>query len=406
MLTLDLMKPVTDKQKIEEVLTRGVENIYPSKDFLEKALLSGKKLKIYVGVDPTGPNLHLGHAIPIGKLAQFQKLGHEVILLIGDFTGMIGDPTDKTATRVQLTKKQVLANCKNYQKQVKNILNFEKGNKAGLKFNSKWLGKMSFEDVVELSAHFTVQQMLERDMFKERMKNEKPIGLHEFLYPLMQGYDSVAMDVDMEIGGNDQTFNMMAGRTLMKAVNNKEKFVLTTKLLVDPTGKKMGKTEGNMITLSDSAQDMYGKIMSWPDELIFRGFEICTNVPMAEVAEMEGKMKLGANPKDAKMRLAREVVKTHKGEKEAQKAEEYFVHTFSKRETPEDMPEIKAKVGELLSDVLVNNKIVASKSEFRRLVDGGAVDINETGLKDYHYEIAATLTAKIGKKKFVKIIVK
>jgi len=407
MLILVLMKPTIDKEKIDDILTRGVENIYPSREFLEKILLSGKKLKIYVGVDPTGPTLHLGHAVPLGKMAQLQKLGHEVILLIGDFTGMIGDPTDKTATRVQLTKKQVLINCKNYQKQAKNILNFDKGaNKASLKFNSKWLGKMSFSDVVELAANFTVQQMLERDMFEERIKNEKPIGLHEFLYPLMQGYDSVAMDVDMEIGGNDQTFNMMAGRTLMKSLKNKEKFVLTTKLLVDPTGKKMGKTEGNMITLEDSAENMYGKIMSWSDDLIARGFEICTSVPMSEVEKITKEIIAGANPRDAKMKLAKETVKAYKGEKEAQKAEEYFINTFSKRETPVDMLEIMAKKGELLSDILLNNKIVSSKSDFRRLVEGKAVDVDEKELADMFYKTEKTITVKVGKKKFVKIIVK
>lgn len=401
------MKPVTDKQKIEEVLTRGVENIYPNKEFLEKILLSGKKLKMYVGVDPTGPNLHLGHAITIGKMAQFQKLGHEVILLIGDFTGMIGDPTDKSATRVQLTRKQVLANCKNYKKQAENIINFTKGaNKAQLKFNSKWLGKMNFAQVVETAAHFTVQQMLERDMFEERIKNEKPIGLHEFLYPLMQGYDTVAMDVDMEIGGNDQTFNMMAGRTLMKAIKGKEKFVLTTKLLTDPTGKKMGKTEGNMVALSDEAENMYGKIMSWPDEFLVRAFEICTSVPMNEVAKIENQLKSGANPRDAKMMLAREVVKTYKGEKEAKKAEEYFIKAFSKRETPTDIPEVKAKSGELLAEILMNNKIVSSKSEFRRLIDGHAVDVDGEEIKDALYKINKTATVKVGKKRFVKIIVK
>jgi len=219
----------TDIQKIEELLSRGVENTYPKKEFLEARLKSGEQLTFYTGYDPTGASLHIGHGITMLKLRQFQDLGHKIIMLIGDFTGMIGDPTDKTSARQKLTRKQVLENCKNYKKQSEAILNFKGSNKVEVKYNSKWLGKMSFEDVVELSSHFTVQRMMERDMFESRMKEEKPIYLHEFLYPLMQGYDSVAMDVDGEVGGNDQTFNMLAGRTLMKDLKNKEYFRRTTK---------------------------------------------------------------------------------------------------------------------------------------------------------------------------------
>jgi len=292
-----------DVNKIEEVLTRGVENIFPTKEALKQRLLSGKKLKIYIGIDPTGPDLHLGHGITLRKLRQFQDLGHKIILLIGDFTGMIGDPTGKGSSRVQLTREQVLKNAEGYKKQTEKILDFKsKTNPVKILFQSKWLDKLTLKEVIGLMAKFTVQQMMERDMFQERIRENNPIGLHELIYPLMQGYDSVAMNVDMEIGGNDQTFNMLVGRDLARMMLNKEKFVLTTKLLTDPTGKKMGKTEDNMIILRDSAENMFGKVMSWPDTLIALGFEICTNL------NFEAK----ENPRDAKMRLAYEIVKIYR----------------------------------------------------------------------------------------------
>ena len=245
----------SDQIKINELLTRGVENIYPKPEFLKERLESGDKLKIYLGIDPTGPTLHLGHVSSMIKLRQFQNLGHQVILLIGSFTAMIGDPTDKMAVRKQLTREQVLQNCKNYLDQASVILNFEGANPAQVKYNDEWLGKLNFHEVIELASHFTVQQMLERDMFEKRINDGKPVHLHEFLYPLMQGYDTVAMDVDGEVGGNDQTFNMLAGRTLLKQMKNKEKFVITTRLLVDSQGSKMGKTTGNMIALADSPEE-------------------------------------------------------------------------------------------------------------------------------------------------------
>ena len=259
---------------------------------------------MYLGIDPTGPSLHLGHIVALRKLRQFQDLGHKVILLIGDFTGMIGDPSDKSATRQRLTRKEVLQNAKLYKTQASKILRFSGKNAAVLKYNSKWLAKLSFEDVVELAAHFTVQQMMARDMFDRRMKENKPISISEFMYPLMQGFDSVAMKTDGEIGGNDQTFNMLAGRTLMKEMHHKEKFVVTMKLLVDATGKKMGKTEGNMITLGDSADEMFGKVMSWTDGMIRNGFELLTDVSLDEIDHALANQ----NPRDVKMRLAETVV--------------------------------------------------------------------------------------------------
>jgi tyrosyl-tRNA synthetase len=365
------MKINTDPQKIEELLERGVENIYPNREFLEKRLKSGEQLSLYCGYDPTSTSLHIGHAITMMKLRQFQDLGHKVIMLIGDFTGLIGDPTDKGSARKQQTREAVLANCAGWKKQASAILDFDGGNPVEIKFNSEWHNKLTFADVVNLSSHFTVQRMLERDMFQKRMEEAKPIYVHEFMYPIMQGYDCVAMDVDGEIGGNDQTFNMLTGRELMKDLKNKEKFVLTTKLLADTTGKKMSKSEGNAVNLTDAPEDMFGKVMSWTDGMIAIGFELCTWLPMDEVKTI---IKENDNPRDQKMRLAYEVVKIFVGEKEAEAAQEHFVNQFSKKEIPEGMPEVAA--GDVIS-ALIGAKICKSKSEARQVVDQGGVKINE-----------------------------
>jgi tyrosyl-tRNA synthetase len=394
----------TNPEKIEKFLTRGVANIYPNKDFVKKQLLSGKKLKMYLGIDPTGPTLHMGHAVQLIKLKEFQELGHEVVLLIGDFTAMIGDPSDKTAVRKQLTKKEVLNNCKLYKKQSSTFLNFGVGG-AKIKYNSSWLAKMKFADVVNLASKMTVQQMIERDMFQERIKNNKPVYLHEFLYPLMQGYDSVYLNTDGEIGGNDQTFNMLAGRNLMKEMKNKEKFVLTTKLLEDSSGKKMGKTEGNMISMLDDEFEMFGKVMSWTDGMILLGFEICTNVSDEDIEKYKKELEKGANPRDIKIILAKEIIKVYYGKERADKAEKNFLNTFQKGGLPENLEEIKAENGKSLMELLVENKIVDSKSDFRRLVAENAVSNAVSGEKitDANFKIHSEITLKVGKKRFVKI---
>jgi len=395
-------------KKIQELLIRGVENIYPSSDFLKSKLENisdGERLTIYLGIDPTGPSIHLGNAIALKKLGEFQKLGCRVVLLIGDFTAMIGDPTDKKATRKQLTHEEVLNNCKLYKKQASALLDFKGENPAELKFNSKWFGKMKFEDVLNLASKMTVSQMLERDMFQVRLKEGKPIFLHEFMYPLMQGYDSVEMNVDGEVGGNDQTFNMLVGRNLLKEIKNKEKFVLTMKLLTDQSGVKMGKTEGNMVALSDEPGMMFGKIMSWEDSMIFSGFELCTNVPIEEMNDLKKEMAEGKNPRDIKLRLAYEIVRIYYGDKKAKKAEKDFIKTFQKKEIPEDMEEVNGKVGELLSDTLLLKGVVNSKSEFGRLVGEGAVSIDGIKISDNWARIdRLPIVVKIGKKKFVKIV--
>ena len=392
------MKIDTDEKKIQEILTRGVENVYPSREEFEKALRGGKQLTIYNGIDPTGPTLHIGHGVVLLKLRQLQELGHKIILLIGDFTGMIGDPTDKTATRKKLTHKEVLANCKNYAKQAGKILDMRK---VEIKYNSKWLGRLRAGDFLELGSEITVQRLLERDMFEKRMKEAKPIYLHEFIYPLLQGYDSVAMEVDGEIGGNDQTFNMLVGRDMMKS-RGKEKFVLTTKLLVDPSGKKMGKTEGNMVTLEDSPKDMYGKVMSWPDILMPVAFEICTRVSMDEV-----KNSLAGDPRDAKMKLAREIVTLYHSLKDAEKAEENFVKIFQKKEVPEEVAEHKVSSSKYrVLDLLVETKLAASKGEARRLVEQGGIKVGEEIIKDINAEVEIPregILVQKGKRHFVRV---
>lgn len=393
------------ENKQEELLKRGISAIYPSVEFLESKLKSGKKLTLYLGIDPTGPTLHLGHFIPIKKMAEFQKAGHQIIILIGDFTAMIGDPTDKKSTRQPLNRKQILNNLKDYKKQISTTLSFKGKNKAKIKFNSKWLGKMKFEDVLSLASNMTVQQMLERDMFKKRMEDGRPVSIHEFLYPLMQAYDSVVMDVDGEIGGNDQTFNMLCGRDLMKTLKNKEKFVITTKLLEDNQGQKMGKTEGNMVALSDSPDEMFGKIMSWSDGLIISSFELCTNVPMSEINQFTKLLEQGEiNPRDLKMRLAKEIITIIHNENKAKVAEQNFIKTFQKKEVPDQIKKVKAGVNDLLIDVLLNNKVIQSKTEFRRLINEGAISIIDKEEKITQVdELARPAVYRIGKKRFIQI---
>ncbi len=393
-----------NREAQDELLIRGIANIYPSKEYVEARILRGEKLTIYLGIDPTGPTLHLGNAIPLKKLADFQKAGHKVILLIGDFTAMIGDP-DKLSARVPLTRKQVLVNLKNYKKQASKLLSFSGKNKAEIKFNSKWLSKMRFEDVLSLASQMTVSQMLERDMFKRRIEEQKPIFIHEFMYPLMQGYDSVAMNVDGEIGGNDQTFNMLCGRNLLKTLKNKEKFVVTMKLLEDNNGKKMGKTEGNMVALSDTPEDMYGKVMSWTDSLIVPALELSTTVSLSEIETIRMSLEDGTlHPRDAKMRLAREIVSLFYDTKKAQNAEDSFIQTFKNNAIPEDILTVSSKGKEFLVDIFIEHSIVSSKSEFTRLVEGGAVTNLDTQEKVSDPKTKPISGCyRVGKARFVKI---
>lgn len=396
------MKAINDEKQIDELLNRGIENIFPNREFLKSKMMRGEKVTLYLGIDPTGPTLHMGHVIPLLKLSNFQKLGHQIILLMGDFTAMIGDPSDKSAARQKLSHKEVMLNLKEYKKQASKFISFSGSNKALFKFNSKWLAKMKFAEVLDLASEMTVDQMLKRDMFAKRAEEGKPIYIHEFLYPLMQGYDSVAMGVDGEIGGNDQTFNMLAGRDLMKSLKNKEKFVIATKLLVDSSGKKMGKTENNMVALNQSPAEMFGKVMSWTDNLIVPGFEIITDIPLSEIETMKLALTSGENPRDLKIKLALEIVKMYHGEKLAQAALESFVSTFQKKEIPEDIKEVPG-VGRPV-DVLVVGGVAESVSAARRLFEAGAVtDITEDKKLTLKDEFIKDHVYRIGKHHFIKI---
>jgi tyrosyl-tRNA synthetase len=395
------MKIITNPQKIKEVLDRGVEAIYPNRKALQKTLMSGKKLKIYNGIDPTG-KLHLGHMVVLKKLRQFQDLGHEIIVLIGNFTATIGDPTSKKTTRESLTREQILENSKDYKKQIGKILDTKKSNIRFL-YNEEWANKLTPKDILKLASKFTVARLLERDMFQKRIKEGREIYVHEFLYPIFQAYDSVMMDVDLEVGGNDQTFNMLAGRTLMKKVKNKEKFVLATKLLIDPQGKKMGKTEGNLVSLDADPKDMYGKIMSWVDEITPLGFELLTDLSNEEIK----KNYKNYHPRDIKAKLAREIVRICHGKKAAKTAEKEFNRVFKEKKIPAKIPKVKIdKKFVNILELLVKIKLASSKSESRRLVLQKGVKINGEIQTDWkkNVKIKKETVIQVGKRKFVKII--
>jgi tyrosyl-tRNA synthetase len=407
-----MSKIITNLNRIKEILNNHkIDKIYPSNTVLEGALKSGKRLIIYHGIDPTGPQLHLGHSTNCFILREFQRLGHQVILLIGDFTAMIGDPTGKSKTRKPLTRKEALINAKGYKKQLEKVLDFNsKGNPIKIKFNSSWLNKLTFKRLTELSANFTVQQMIIRDMFQKRIKNNQPVSLHEFLYPIMQGYDSVAMDVDMEVGGTDQTFNMLIGRDLVRIYNKKEKFVLTTKLLIDPnTNEKiMNKSEGRYIALNDSPKEMYGKVMALPDEMILTCLELCTEISLDEIRKIKKELiSKQLNPRDAKARLAREIVSIHHNRLAARKAEKEFNRVFKLHQIPADIKTHKLAGKKInILDLLARTGLASSKSEAKRLVEQGAVKIDNLIVKDWRKEIISKKETiiRVGKMKFVKII--
>jgi tyrosyl-tRNA synthetase len=381
------------KLTIDEVLKRGVEQILPTKDGL-KALMQKKKITLYQGFDPSMPSLHLGNLVGMMKLRQFQKLGHKVIFLIGDFTGMIGDPTDKISARKKLTLKEVQNNANNWEQVISKILDTRGPHSIKILQNSAWNNSLSFEEIIEISSKFTVQQLIERDMFQNRIKNNKPIYVHEFLYPVVQGYDSVHMNVDLEVGGSDQIFNMLSGRTLLKSLKGKEKYILGTKLLVDKEGNKAGKTTGNALFLDSKPEDFYVGIMSFTDELILLGFELLTELPLAGVDE-----KIKHDPMTQKKTLAFEVTKTVHGDSNAKKAQEYFEKTFQKK-----APTYNQKVK--LKDNLVNtiSQVVSSKSEAKRLISQGAVDVNEKTSTNPIMKIKLKDKIKVGAHTFLIVV--
>ena len=395
---------VKDSKKIEEVLIKGVEEILPNKEQL-KNLMMKRKIRLYLGIDPTSPQLHLGHAIALRKLKDFQDLGHEVILLFGTFTARIGDPSGRDKKRKPLTPSQIEKNMKTYKDQSSKILDFSR---VKIKGNADWLEKLNFNDLVKISSQFTISRLLERDMFQERIKAGGEVWLNELMYPLMQGYDSVAMDVDLEIGSSDQLFNALVGRKLQKIFRNKEKFILITPMLLGLDGRKMSKTYGNTVNLTDSPAEMYGKLMSLKDELILQYFQLCTNLPLKEIKEMERELRRKEiNPIEAKSRLAKEIVTIYHGGEKAEEAEKEFNRVFREKKLPLKIPVIQIKEKKLnILELLTKTKLISSKSEAKRLILQKAVKINGALKENWQeiIEIKKEMVIKVGKRRFKKIV--
>jgi tyrosyl-tRNA synthetase len=395
-----------DPEIINRILNKAVEQILPSKDFLKEKLLSGDTLNVYQGFDPTAPTLHIGHTVTMRKLEDFRKLGHNVIFLIGDFTARIGDPSDKEEARVSarkvLTKDEIAENLKLYVEQASHVIDIEnKENPVKIMYNSTWLEKLDFGDIIKLASEFTVQQLLKRNMYQKRLEEDKPIYLNEFMYPLMQGYDSVMMDIDVELGGNDQLFNMLAGREMVMNHLNKEKIVVTGKLLTTSGGDKMGKSEGNMIKLSDSPNDIYGKVMAFTDQMIVDGFELLTTTELDELEEIKNQLHSGENPMILKKRLAFQVVSELKGKKEAEDSQSFFETVFQNRSLETDIKELTVRNNKYnILDLMVETNLTTSKSEARRLVEQNAVSIDDEKITDWQEEIniEKPIVIKVGKK--------
>lgn len=394
---------------IDILLHRGVDKIYPSPEELEKVLRSGKKLRLYQGFDPTGPFLHIGHAVTLRKLRQFQDLGHEVIFLIGDFTGMIGDPTGKLSDRKILTKQQVLENAKTYKKQASRILRFEGDNAVEIKYNSEWLGNMSAIEFLQIANLLSVQQVVERDMFQERQKKGQDVFMNEFLYPVLQAYDSVAMNVDLELGGSDQMFNMLMGRKLMRHMLKKEKFVMTIPLLTDSNGVKIGKTEGNVIGITDPPNEFYGKIMALGDDAIINCFTLLTDTPVDEIEEMKREIESGTNPMKFKSKLAKTLTEQFNDLESAEKAQKQFVDVFVNKNQPVmNIPSVMMKQGQencLAINLVLMTDATQSKSEVKRLIEQGAIEFNSRLIRSPNEMLSVKDgdIIKIGKKKFSQI---
>lgn len=395
------------------VIKRGTFEIISEEELakkLEKSLTTGNPLKIKLGLDPSAPDIHLGHTVVLHKMRQFQELGHQVIIIIGDFTGRIGDPTGRSETRKQLTEEEVQANAVTYQNQIFKILDPDK---TEVVYNSKWLGAMTFQDVVELAAKTTVARILERDDFTRRYHDNQPIGLHEFFYPLMQGYDSVALEADVELGGTDQKFNLLMGRTLQKEYDLEPQIAITMPILEGLDGvQKMSKSLGNYIGIDEAPEEMYGKVMSLADELMVRYFELVTTVPLEELEEIKTSLAQGTvHPRDLKMRLAREIVSLYHGEDAAQHAEGEFKRVFQRRELPSEMPVVTVSPDLLeggtiwLAKLLVEAGLVNSTSEARRQIVQGAVRIEGEKVTDPTYEVAITddMVVQVGRRKFAQI---
>lgn len=388
----------TDSAKIEELLTRGVAEVIHLES-LQKKLQSGKQLRIKLGIDPTSPNIHIGRSIPILKLRDFQELGHQIVFIVGDFTSVIGDTSDKDSERPMLTRDVVDENKKNYLAQVAKILDMER---VEFRYNSEWLEPLTYREIGEHADLFSVAEFTARENIKKRLDAGKRVSLREVLYPLMQGYDSVAIKADVEIGGTDQRFNLLAGRTLQPHFGQEPQDILMNPLINGTDGRKMSSSWGNTINLLAEPADMYGKVMSMADSEILTYFTICTRVPMAEIETVRAALDAGENPRDQKMRLARAIVALYHSEADALHAEQVFIDTFQKGSVPEDVVEIKKEY----VDSLVTSGVVASKTELRRLLEAGGVRDAVSGekLTAIPDEVSEAVTLKIGKRRFVKLI--
>lgn len=397
------------------IIKRGTEEIISEEELIkkiEKSRKEKKPLRVKQGFDPNAPDIHLGHTVGLRKMRQFQDLGHEIFFLIGDFTGRIGDPSGRSVARKQLTEEEVNKNAETYKKQVYKILNPEK---TKIVFNSNWLGKLSFSEVLKLCSKYTVARMLERDDFATRYKEEKPIGIHEFLYPLMQGYDSVALQADIELGGTDQKFNLLVGRNIQREYNQEPQIIITLPLLEGTDGiEKMSKSLGNYIGINELPQIMYGKVMSIPDHLMIRYFELVTDISLNEIDQIKINLENdNLHPQEVKKKLAREIVKLYHGKNAALIAEEEFEKVFNKKLYPEEMKELVLKKDNLkegkiwLIKLIALSGLVNSKSEARRLIEQGGVKINGEKVDDPNLDLTVKegMVIKIGKLNFVKLVI-
>lgn len=393
------MKVSTDKKKIDELLSRGVESVI-DKNHLKKRLESGEKLRIKLGIDPTSPSLHLGRSIPLLKMRDFQELGHQLVFIVGDFTGIIGDTSDKESERPMLEREQVKKNMKSYVEQAGKIIDIKK---AEVHYNSKWLGKLTYQELGEQANQFSVAEFIARDNIRRRLDGGTRVSLREMLYPLMQGYDSVAVKADVELGGTDQRFNLLAGRTLQASYKQEPQDIIMNPLVAGTDGRKMSSSWGNTVNLTDTPNEMFGKIMSIPDDLIIPYFTYMTRVEMETVTKFTQEMKKGGNPRDFKVKLGVELVRFYHGEKEATKAEEYFIATFAKKETPTDIPELKPTAYDIIT-VLKDAKFATSTSDARRTIEGGGVKINDKKVTSYEEVCSPGDIIQKGKRFFVKIV--
>lgn len=395
-----------NEQQIEELLTRGVSEVIDC-DHLKKRLLSGEKLRVKFGTDPTSPNIHLGRAVVLLKLRDLQQMGHKIVFLIGDFTGVIGDTSDKESERPMLEKATVEKNLETYFEQAGKILDMSK---VEVVKNSDWLGKLTYGEISEQADVFSLHDFIARENIKKRLDGGKRISLRELLYPLMQGYDSVVLKADLELGGTDQRFNLLAGRELQRKYGQEPQDILTTNLIEGLDGRKMSSSWGNTINLMDDANSMFGKVMSMGDELIIKYFVHCTRVPMDDVSKLEQEMKEGnLNPRDAKLRLAGEIVAIYHGEESARQAREFFISTFSKKEIPTDVPKFVVEEEMKLVELLVKSGNATSMSDARRKIEQGGVSVDDEKLTDPQALVSEDLddkVMKIGKLGFVKIVFK